>query len=158
MLTSDRPPTIRDVAALAGVAPKTVSRVINGEPHVSADKRALVAEAIETLRFRPDAGARELAHSPRRRSGPSQDRGTGDRDPSAPPSTVQQVAEVAGVAPKTVSRVINNEAHVAPRTRQKVLEAAELLRYVPHAGAQSLRSRSRPSHHDGLTAPCDPDP
>ncbi|MBN8483626.1 MAG: LacI family DNA-binding transcriptional regulator [Sphingomonadales bacterium] len=52
---------IRDVAARAGVAVKTVSRVLNGHPYVSADTRARVEEAMQELDFRPSVAARILS-------------------------------------------------------------------------------------------------
>lgn len=53
-------PTMRDVAALAGVSLKTVSRVVNGEPGVSAAKRALVERATSQLDYRPNLSASSL--------------------------------------------------------------------------------------------------
>lgn len=55
--------TIDDVAAAAGVSPKTVSRVINSEPNVRAQTQERVRAAIEKLNFRPDPSARSLAAS-----------------------------------------------------------------------------------------------
>ncbi|WP_372594261.1 LacI family DNA-binding transcriptional regulator [Actinotalea sp.] len=52
--------TVEDVARLAGVSTKTVSRVISGGPHVSPSTRAKVQEAAATLRFRANSVAREL--------------------------------------------------------------------------------------------------
>jgi LacI family transcriptional regulator len=52
-----RPATMRDVAALAGVGLKTVSRVVNGESNVSDAKRARVEAAIEQLDYRQDINA-----------------------------------------------------------------------------------------------------
>jgi len=49
-----------DVARAAGVSQKTVSRVINGDPHVSAQVRDRVHEAIRTLGYRPNRAARNL--------------------------------------------------------------------------------------------------
>lgn len=44
----------------------------------------------------------------------------------------------------TVSRALNTPEQVDPATRQRVLDAAAQLRYVPHGAARSLRSqRSR---------------
>lgn len=51
-------PSIRDVAALAGVSDKTVSRVANGEPNVSAKTKTRVEEAIAALGYIPNMGAR----------------------------------------------------------------------------------------------------
>ena len=56
-------PTMRDVAALAGVSLKTVSRVINREPGVSPDLIARVDRAIEQLDFRPNLAASILRRS-----------------------------------------------------------------------------------------------
>ena len=55
--------TIADVARLAGVSAKSVSRVINAEPHVSARLRARVEAAIAQLNYVPDTAARSLAGS-----------------------------------------------------------------------------------------------
>jgi LacI family transcriptional regulator len=55
--------TIIDVAGRAGVSWKTVSRVINGEPNVSAKTRSKVQDAVEQLGFVPDMAARSLAGS-----------------------------------------------------------------------------------------------
>ncbi|SIO04105.1 LacI family DNA-binding transcriptional regulator [Agromyces cerinus] len=53
-------PTMRHVAALAGVGVKTVSRVINGEPNVSAATIAKVEAAARTLDYQPDLHAGNL--------------------------------------------------------------------------------------------------
>ncbi|WP_434093384.1 LacI family DNA-binding transcriptional regulator [Streptomyces griseorubiginosus] len=50
-----------DVARLAGVSQKTVSRVMNGEQYVSGDLRRRVLEAAETLGYRLNHAARALA-------------------------------------------------------------------------------------------------
>ncbi len=62
---ADRRPraTIRDVAALAGVGTKTVSRVVNEEANVSAATRTRVQRAIQTLSYRPHLGAGALRRS-----------------------------------------------------------------------------------------------
>jgi LacI family transcriptional regulator len=49
-----------DVAALAGVGLKTVSRVVNSEPGVSPALQAKVTRAIEQLNYRRDANAATL--------------------------------------------------------------------------------------------------
>jgi len=49
--------TLRDVAALAGVSFKTVSRVVNAEPGVSTDVKERVEHAIAQLAYRPNRGA-----------------------------------------------------------------------------------------------------
>ncbi len=56
-----RKSTIDDVAAMAGVSIKTVSRVVNNEPNVRDSTRQLVLEAVRKLNYRPSASARSLA-------------------------------------------------------------------------------------------------
>jgi len=53
--------TIDDVADLAGVSIKTVSRVVNQEPNVSDATRTKVEKAIARLNYRPNLSARNLA-------------------------------------------------------------------------------------------------
>jgi len=53
--------TVFDVAGLAGVSIKTVSRVVNREPHVRPSTRERVDQAIAALNYRPDEAARLLA-------------------------------------------------------------------------------------------------
>jgi LacI family transcriptional regulator len=47
-------------------------------------------------------------------------------------ATIKDVAELAGVSFKTVSRVINRSPHVRDEIRQRVLRAADALEYRPH--------------------------
>jgi LacI family transcriptional regulator len=54
-------PTIDDVAALAGVARTTVSRVLNQQPNVRDQVRAKVMAAVEALGYRVNLQARHLA-------------------------------------------------------------------------------------------------
>src|SRR5256714_11878514 len=58
--TVPRRPTMLDVAALAGVGLKTVSRVVNDEPGVSPALEAKVRQAIAQLNYRRDANASML--------------------------------------------------------------------------------------------------
>jgi len=53
--------TIEDVAQLAGVSIKTVSRVVNHEPNVRESTRENVEKAITKLNYRPNLAARNLA-------------------------------------------------------------------------------------------------
>lgn len=59
--TQNRNVTLADVARLAGVSAKTVSRVINQSDYVSAETRAQIEKAIEELGYRPNRVARSLA-------------------------------------------------------------------------------------------------
>lgn len=54
-------PTIDDVASLAGVSIKTVSRVVNHEPNVREATKEKVERAIAELQYRPNPSARNLA-------------------------------------------------------------------------------------------------
>ncbi|MFF3501500.1 LacI family DNA-binding transcriptional regulator [Streptomyces sp. NPDC003247] len=62
-MTGNDQPTIKTVAARAGVGRTTVSRVINGSDLVSADARARVLAAIEELNYVPNSVARGLVTS-----------------------------------------------------------------------------------------------
>jgi LacI family transcriptional regulator len=53
-------PTIRDVAAAAGVAIGTVSRVLNDHKSVSEDVRRRVLKAIKKLKYEPDRVAQSM--------------------------------------------------------------------------------------------------
>ncbi len=55
--------------------------------------------------------------------------------------TLSDVAAAAGVAPMTVSRVLNNPAQVAPETAERVRGVIERLGYVPNLLAGGLSSR-----------------
>jgi len=55
--------------------------------------------------------------------------------------TIRDVAKRAGVAPVTVSRVINNSGIVSLKTRECVETAIEELGYVPNMLGPSLRSQ-----------------
>ena len=59
-------PTMKDVAALAGVAIKTVSRVMNGEPTVAPELAARVHNAADKLGYRPNLTASSLRRGDRR--------------------------------------------------------------------------------------------
>jgi LacI family transcriptional regulator len=60
LINPKRRPTMVDVAALAGVGLKTVSRVVNAEPGVSPQLETRVHEAIAQLNYRRDANAATL--------------------------------------------------------------------------------------------------
>lgn len=52
------------------------------------------------------------------------------------------VAELAGVSPTTVSRVINNKGYLSEKTKQKVQEAMKTLGYKPNNLARGLQGKS----------------
>jgi LacI family transcriptional regulator len=61
------------------------------------------------------------------------------RNDSSP--TIGDVAELAGVSQRTVSRVLNKSDMVNDRTRRKVQQIIDELNYTPSARARGLRSR-----------------
>ena len=57
------------------------------------------------------------------------------------PLTLRDVSEASGVSEMTVSRVLRNRGDVSEATREKVLEAAKSLGYVPNKIAGALASQ-----------------
>ncbi|HBY08933.1 MAG TPA: LacI family transcriptional regulator, partial [Chloroflexi bacterium] len=55
--------------------------------------------------------------------------------------TIQDVAKRAGVAPITVSRVVNHSGYASEETRRRVETAVQELGYVPNTLARGLRSK-----------------
>jgi LacI family transcriptional regulator len=64
--TINRMPTMREVAALAGVSIKTVSRVVNQEPGVSSELVDRVLEAVKLLGYQHNATASNLRRADQR--------------------------------------------------------------------------------------------
>ncbi len=65
-------------------------------------------------------------------------------------ATIRDVAALAGVGIKTVSRVINNETNVSPRMRERVQAAVVALNFQPHQGAGALRRGDHKTRTLGL--------
>jgi DNA-binding LacI/PurR family transcriptional regulator len=61
--SSGRPPSIRDVARLAGVSHQTVSRVLNDHPSIRPETRERILQVMEDLNYRPNRAARALVTS-----------------------------------------------------------------------------------------------
>jgi LacI family transcriptional regulator len=59
-------------------------------------------------------------------------------------ATLSDIAETAGLSTATVDRALNNRAGVSAVNRQRVIEAAKQLGYLPVADAVTLPSR--PAH------------
>ncbi|WP_229458833.1 LacI family DNA-binding transcriptional regulator [Massilia glaciei] len=62
-----------------------------------------------------------------------------DADNSAPPSTLIEVARLAGVSPSTVSRILNGTAKVSDDKRLAVLAAIASTNFAPNPMAQGLK-------------------
>lgn len=54
--------------------------------------------------------------------------------------TILDVAERAGVAPGTVSRVIHNTGYIKAETRKKIEEALTSLNYIPNRAGRTLKT------------------
>jgi LacI family transcriptional regulator, galactose operon repressor len=59
-------------------------------------------------------------------------------------ATMREVAAIAGVSAKTVSRVFNDDPHVTPETRARVEATLRQLNYVPNAVATTFRTGRSP--------------
>src|SRR5215211_2889240 len=57
-------------------------------------------------------------------------------------STMREVAALAGVSAKTVSRVLRHDRYVSEEVRLRVERAVAELQYVPNALARTFRSGS----------------
>ncbi|WP_415099934.1 LacI family DNA-binding transcriptional regulator [Micropruina sp.] len=64
-----------------------------------------------------------------------------------PPSTIRDVATVAGVSIATVSRALQQPDRVREETRRRVFEAVEKTGFVPNAQARSFRRQSKSHGH-----------
>ena len=56
--------------------------------------------------------------------------------------SLKKIAEMVGVSPSTVSRVLNNTVSTcaSPELKEKIWEAAHSLNYVPNANARNLKT------------------
>ena len=100
--TGPAAPRSVDVARLAGVSQKTVSRVLNGERYVSDEVRRRVLEAAEELGYRLNNAARALA-SGRTRSIGVVTLGTALYGPASLLIGIERAARDAGYALRVVN-------------------------------------------------------
>lgn len=123
--------TIDDVARLAGVSTKTVSRVVNREPNVRQATQAKVEKAIAELKYRPNQFARNLASHRSHLIGLIYD------DPSA--YEVPSAGYVMRLQQGTlrVCRAANYELLIHPcryRSKDVVAELEALIRHIRPTG------------------------
>jgi LacI family transcriptional regulator len=57
-------------------------------------------------------------------------------------ATITDVARLAGVSPKSISRVVNGQGGVSEETRQRIMDAINTLGYVANPAARRLRGSS----------------
>mgnify|MGYP000532996985 CR=1 FL=1 len=62
---------------------------------------------------------------------------------------IKKIAEIAGVSPATVSRVLNNpEYHCTdPKARERIWKAVKQLNYVPNEAARNLKKGDKKEGH-----------
>src|SRR5947207_444904 len=101
-----------DVARLAGVSQKTVSRVLNDEPYVSADVRRRVLDAAEELGYRLNNAARALA-SGRTRSLGVVTLGTALYGPASLLMGIERAARDTGYALRVVNTMEGDPGGIA---------------------------------------------
>ena len=65
--------------------------------------------------------------------------------------TIKDVAELVGVHPSTVSRVINDDSRISEKTREKVFLIIKKLGYTPNAIARGLKTKR--THTLGMLIP-----
>jgi DNA-binding LacI/PurR family transcriptional regulator len=124
-----RAPAMSDVGRLAGVSHQTVSRVLNGSPHVRAETRRRVLAAMNELGYRPNLTARALA------TGRSHTLGVVSFDTTlyGPASTLLGVERAAHEAGYFI--VV---ASMQALDRESLLDAVERLRIQPVEGILAI--------------------
>ena len=55
--------------------------------------------------------------------------------------TIKDIAKAAGVTHPTVSRALNNHPAIAEKTRERIVELAQQMGYVPNAAARGLKTK-----------------
>ncbi|MDT0445533.1 LacI family DNA-binding transcriptional regulator [Streptomyces johnsoniae] len=118
--------SMADVARSAGVSQKTVSRVVNGEPHVSQALRERVLHEIARLGYHPDETARALVTRRSRRIGIV----AGRTSWFGPAATLQGLAHAARAAGYFVSIVHTDDEDDA--------EAARAVRHLVGQGLDAI--------------------
>jgi len=67
------------------------------------------------------------------------------------PVSLKDIAAALDLSVTTVSRALNNEGRISPKTRARVLKAVEQMEYRPNEAARALREKS--SHTIGIIVP-----
>ncbi|MEV0178698.1 LacI family DNA-binding transcriptional regulator [Streptomyces sp. NPDC050625] len=111
-------PTMKDVAAAAGVSAMTVSRVVNGDASVAPRTAARVEAAVRRLGYQRDDVARQL----RRADQPSQTIGL-MVDNVADPFMAAVASAAEDVARQRGSTVLIGSSHDDPRREREVIAA-----------------------------------
>ena len=67
------------------------------------------------------------------------------------PVSLKDIAQSLHLSVATVSRALNNQGRISPKTRARVLKAMEQMHYRPNEAARALREKS--SHTIGIIVP-----
>lgn len=67
------------------------------------------------------------------------------------PVSLKDIAQSLNLSVATVSRALNNQGRISPKTRARVLKAMEQMHYRPNEAARALREKS--SHTIGIIVP-----
>lgn len=131
-MTEHKRPTLRAVAARAGVSPMTVTRVLRGDACVSDPLRTRVRAAVDALGYKPNPAASDLMSAIRRGRVASY-RGkiawihVGKSPPNRAPNWMQPVFEGvlshAKRAGYLLERIWLNDPHLQPERLTSVLTA-----------------------------------
>lgn len=133
-----KPPSIREVAARAGVSHQTVSRALNDHPSMRPETRARVLAAIEELQYRPNGVARALATRRTRRIGVVVDNPV-EYGPNSTLRALESAAQRAGYA--VIAITIDEERAVSPHQAVEHLVAQgvdALCAVAPRASSVDL--------------------
>lgn len=139
-----RAPVMADVARAAGVSLKTVSRVVNDAPHVREDVRRRVAEAIDSLGYRPNVAARALVTQRTRVIGVAMP-GSALYGPSAQLFGVETAAWEQGYSVVVASAVDGSNADVGRAVQRLLDQGVDGIvvsdPYVDHGLSPSMLNR-----------------
>lgn len=135
------PATMRDVAALAGVSIKTVSRVVNAQPHIRPELAERVQAAIVQLGWTPNGSARTL------RTGRTGVIAVGVADLRTPALATLTQALVSEIDRRGLQAAVEPLHHDPDRTtallaaRGRLFDGVALIGHVPAEAIQRLTPR-----------------
>ncbi|MEN2742462.1 LacI family DNA-binding transcriptional regulator [Microbacterium sp. X-17] len=134
---------VRDVAEAAGVSTQTVSRVLNGFPHIRDETRARVLAAVDALGYRMNNAARALGTRTTRTLGVI----ASDTDMFGPAAGLAALAAVARESGRWIATAYADPADpasTAAAVRHLLDQGVDgLVVLAPHAGARAVLDAER---------------